>query len=149
LVKIICYCLNPNHYHFILRQLVDGGITQFMRKLGTSYAKFFNIKYNRSGYFFQGKFKSKHIDTNEYLLWLSGYVNGNAEIHKIAKAENYKWCSYRDYLGLRKGTLCSKEIILDQFKNTEEYKKYVEMVIKESSGRKDLEEYFIEEMEKV
>ena len=52
LVEIICYCLNPNHYHFILKQLVDGGITQFMHKLGTSYAKFFNIKYDHSGWLF-------------------------------------------------------------------------------------------------
>lgn len=73
-------------------------------------------------------------------------MNGNAEIHKIAKAENYKWCSYQDYLGKRNGTLCNKEIILSQFKNTEEYKKYVEMTIKESSKRKNMEEYFIEKI---
>ncbi|MEA2098000.1 MAG: transposase, partial [Patescibacteria group bacterium] len=140
--KIICYCLNPNHYHFILKQLTENGIAKFMQKLGTSYTMYFNIKYDRSGSLFQGPFKSKHIDTNEYLLWLSGYVNGNAEIHKIAKAENYKWCSYQDYLNKRNGTLCNKKIILDQFKNMEEYQKYVKMVIEESNKRKDLKKYF-------
>ncbi len=146
LVDIICYCLNSNHYHFILKQLMNNGISKFMHKLDLGYAKYFNIKYDRSGSLFQGSFKAKHIDTNEYLLWLSGYVNGNAEIHKIAQAENYKWCSYRDYLNKRQGTLCNKEIILSQFKNTEEYRKYVGMVIQESSKRKDMEEYFIEEI---
>jgi len=144
LVEIICYCLNPNHYHFILRQLVDNGIIKFMHKIGTGYPNYFNIKYDHSGHLFQGRFKAKHIDINEYLLWLSGYVNGNAEIHKIAKAENYQYCSYPDYLGSRNGTLCDKEIILSQFKNSEEYRKYVEMVIRESSKRKDMEKYFIE-----
>lgn len=144
LVEIICYCLNPNHYHFILRQLADNGIIKFMHKIGTGYPNYFNIKYNHSGHLFQGRFKAIHIDTNEYLLWLSGYVNGNAEIHKIAKAENYKWCSYQDYLELRNGTICNKEIILSQFKNVEEYRKYVEMVVRESGKRKDLEKYFIE-----
>lgn len=144
LVETICYCLNPNHYHFILRQITDNGISEFMKRIGTGYTTFFNQKYNRSGSLFQGPFQAKCINANEYLLWLSGYVNGNAEIHKIARAENYKWCSYWDYLGKRNGTLCNKEIILSQFRNMEEYKKYVDMVIKESSKRKDLEEYFIE-----
>ncbi|MCK4891204.1 MAG: hypothetical protein KAS78_00915, partial [Candidatus Pacebacteria bacterium] len=114
------------------------------RKLGTGYTMFFNKKYNRSGSLFQGRYKLIHIDTNKYLLWLSGYVNGNAGIHKITEAENYKWCSYPDYLNKRNGTLCSKDIILSQFKNLEEYKKFVDMTIKESSKRKDLEKYFIE-----
>ena len=145
-VEIICYCLNLNHYHFILKQLTENGIAKFMQKLGTSYTMYFNIKYDRSGSLFQGPFQAKHIDTNGYLLWLSGYVNSNVEIHKIAKAENYKWCSCQDYLGKRNGTLCNKKIILSQFKNIEKYREYVKMIIKESNKRKDLEEYFIEEI---
>lgn len=146
LVELICYCLNPNHYHLILKQLEDNGVSKFMKSFGTSYTMFFNQKYNRSGSLFQGKFKAVHIETNEYILWLSGYINGNAEIHKIAKADNYLWSSYQDYLGLRNGTLCNKEIILSQFKNINEYKEYVEMVIKESGRRKDgMKEYVLEE----
>ena len=146
LIDIIAYCLILNHEHLILKQLVENGISKFMHKLDTGYTKYFNHKYDRSGSLFQGRFKATHIDTNEYLLWLSGYVNGNAEIHKIIKAENYKWCSYQDYLGKRDGTLCNKEIILSQFKNLDEYTNYVNMVIEESSKRKDLEKYFIEEI---
>ena len=144
LAEFICYCLNPNHYHFILKQLAENGIEKFMHKLGTGYATYFNLKHNHSGHLFQGPFQAKHINTNEYLLWLSGYVNGNPEIHKIAEAENYRWSSYQDYLSKRNGTLCEKEIILSQFGNADEYKKYVEMVIKESGKRKDLKEYFLE-----
>jgi len=91
------------------------------------YANYFNAKSSRSGSLFQGTFQDAHIDTNEYLLWLSGYINGNAEIHKIAKAENYKWCSYLDYLGERNRTLCSKDIILSQFKNLKEYQEFVRL----------------------
>ena len=144
LVEIVCYCLNSSHYHFLLKQLVDNGIEKFMHKLGIGYTKFFNKKYNRSGSLFQGTFKAIHIDSNEYLLWLSGYINGNIEIHEIDKAKKHKWCSYSDYLGKRKGTLCKKEIILSQFKNLEEYENFVNMTIKESKKRKDLEKYFIE-----
>ena len=144
LVDIVCYCINSNHYHFLLKQVSDNGIEKFMHKLGVGYSKYFNHKYDRSGSLFQGTFKAVHIDSNEYLLWLSGYVNGNIEIHKIAKAENYKWCNYQDYLGKRNGTLCNKEIILSQFRNLEEYKEFIKMTIKESEKRKDLEKYFIE-----
>ena len=145
LVEFIDYCLNPNHYHFILKQLVEGGITLFMRKLGTGYTNYFNTRYHRSGSLFQGTFKSIHIKSNKYLLWLSGYVNGNSEIHKIAKAEKYSWCSYTDYLGRRNGTLCNKSIILDQFKNIKEYKEFTDNVIKEVKEHKDeVKEYLLE-----
>ena len=86
-----------------------------------------------------------HIKSDSYLLWLSGYINGNAEIHKIAKAEEWSWSSYRDYLALRKGTLCNKKIILSQFKDTSEYRDLVNMIIKESSqGKEELKKYFLE-----
>ena len=149
-VELICYCLNPNHYHFILKQLKKNGISRFMQSLGTSYTMFFNAKYNRSGSLFQGTFKSVHIDTNEYLLWLSGYVNGNNEIHQkrglasLKEAKPREWSSYPDYLGLCDEKLCNKKIILDQFPNAKEYKKFVEMVIKESRKRKDVEKYLLE-----
>lgn len=144
LVEFICYCLNPNHFHFIIKQLTNGGISEFMKRLGGGYTNYFNQKYDRSGSLFQGTFKAVHIDSNEYLLWLSGYVNGNAEIHKISNDKNNKWCSYQNYLSLKNKTFCNKEIILSQFKDMGEYEKYVDVVVKESGKRKDLEKYFIE-----
>lgn len=147
LVRIIVYCLNPNHYHLILKQSVEGGISEFMKRLGDGYTKYFNHKYDRSGALFQGKFKAIHIDTNEYLLWLSGYVNGNAEIHKIAKAKNWKWCSYLDYFRKKEEGLCSKskKIILDQFDDIKQYEKSIEIAIKEISRRKEeMKKYLLE-----
>jgi putative transposase len=100
MVEIVAYCLNPNHYHFILKQITKRGIEKFMQKIGTSYTKHFNQKYDRSGSLFQGTFKSSHIKPNT-LLYLSAYVNCNSEIHGIAKAQSYRWCSFSDYLGKR------------------------------------------------
>jgi len=122
LVDIICYCLNPNHYHLVLKQLVDGGISKFMHKLNLGYTHYFNRKYDRSGSLFQGAFQAVYIDNDEYFLWVSAYVNINAQLHGIIeKAENYPWCSYPDFLGLRNGTLCNKKAVLDQFKDLDEY----------------------------
>src|SRR3989344_2403952 len=77
LVNIVAYCLNPNHYHFLVEQLVDRGIEKFMHRLGTGYTKYFNLVSKRTGSLFQGPFKSIHIEDNEYLLHLSAYVNLN------------------------------------------------------------------------
>src|SRR3989344_6813463 len=55
LVDMVCYCLNPNHYHFILRQKIDGGISEYMKRLG-GYTKYFNIRYKRNGSLFQSVF---------------------------------------------------------------------------------------------
>src|SRR3989344_5935995 len=82
LVNFIAYCLNQNHYHFILEPLVEDGIQKFMHKLSTGYTNYFNDSHERSGALFQGRYKSIHIDTNEYLLHLSVYINLNNFIHK-------------------------------------------------------------------
>ncbi len=82
---------------------------------------------------------------DSYLLWLSGYINGNPEIHKICKAENWLWSSYRDYLGLRNGTLCHKIVVLNQFNSMQGYKNLVKLIIRESSQRKDeIKKYLLE-----
>ncbi|MDD5031680.1 MAG: transposase [Patescibacteria group bacterium] len=145
LVEFICYCLNPNHYHFILRQVLNKGISEFMKKLAGGYTCYFNIEYKRSGSLFENTFKAIHIKSDSYFLWLSGYINGNAEIHKIARAENWIWASYLDYMGKRGGTLCNKEIILSQFENKDEYKDLVDTIIKESSqGKEEMKKYLLE-----
>ncbi len=146
IVETICYCLNPNHYHFILKQLRDNGITEFMRKVGIGYTNYFNKKHNHSDYLFQGKFKSIHIDTDEYLIWLSAYINLNPKLHKITNnLKKYPWSSYLDYIGLRNGTLCNKDIILNQFppKNYT-YKNFIDACLPAMKMRKNLQKYFIE-----
>ena len=137
LIEILTYNLLPNHFHIILKQLANGGISEFMKRLGGGYTCYFNEKYHRAGSLFQGTFKAIHIATNEYLLWLSAYINGNTEIHKIARAENWPWSSYRDYLGNRQGMLCNKKIIFDQFTDVQEYKNLVKIIIKDSARAKN------------
>ena len=83
LVNIIAYCLNPNHFHLILEQLKDGGISEFMKRLAGGYTGYFNQKNDRSGSLFQGVFKDVHIDSNEYLLHASAYVNLNDRVHQL------------------------------------------------------------------
>src|SRR3989344_2240785 len=73
-VSIVAYCLNPNHFHFVLKQLVDGGISKFMQKLQGGYTYYFNAKSSRSGSLFQGTFKSQIIDNENYFNKIIGYT---------------------------------------------------------------------------
>jgi len=145
LVEIICYCFNPNHYHFILKQIENGGISLFMSKLGNSYTKYYNTKYSRSGPLYSGKFKSIHINSNEYLLYLSAYVNSNNFIHGYDDNEDWPYCSYPDYVGERAGKLCQKEIILGQFDDDQKkYEKFCRNNGLFLKNKKESERYLLE-----
>ena len=141
LVNFVCYCINPNHYHFILEQLGENSISKFMHRLGTGYTNYFNKKYERSGTLFQGAFKAIHIDSNEYLLHLSAYINLNRRVHKLgSEASKSSWEEY-----VRgDGRLCKKDIILRQFKNKEDYCKFAEASLEDIIARKDMEKLRME-----
>ncbi|OGI26349.1 MAG: hypothetical protein A3J76_04265 [Candidatus Moranbacteria bacterium RBG_13_45_13] len=142
-VEIIAYCLNPNHFHLLLKQIVESGISEFMHKLGTGYTMYFNKKHERAGALFQGKFKFTHIENNAQLLYVSAYVNCNSEIHGIEKAKNYRWCSFSEYLS-GKRILCNKKIILDQFRDSEEYGLYAKENAASIKERRQMEKLIIE-----
>lgn len=126
LVDILCYCLNPNHFHFILRQAGERGVEKFMQRLGTGYTKYFNTKYERSGALFQGKYKSSHIDTDAYLLHVSAYVNLNDKCHKFEDGSVLSKSSWGEYIGTADEQFCDKDIILSRFNDKEEYREFAE-----------------------
>lgn len=140
LVKLIAYCVNPNHFHFILEGTREKGIEKFLHKLSMGYAKYFNAKYKRSGALFEGKFKAKHIDSNEYLLHLSAYINLNDKAHgrghSVSEFSQSSWDEYASESCQNK--LCDNQIVLNQFKNRDEYKKFAEGALTNIIERKML-----------
>lgn len=78
LVAIGAYSLMPNHFHLQLKEIREGGISTFMQKLGTAYSMYFNIKNDHTGGIFVKPFRSKHIDNDEYLNYLTQYIHLNA-----------------------------------------------------------------------
>ena len=137
LVEINAFSLLSNHYHFITKQKLDRGIERFMQKLGNSYTKYFNEKYDRNGALFQGKFKSTRIASTGQLLRMSVYVNCNSEIHGISSARNCKWCGFPEYLNEREKGLCDKKTIISHFRNKKDYQNYAEENIKDFQERKE------------
>jgi len=77
LVAIGAYCLMPNHFHILLTPLVEDGVVIFMRKLATGYSMYFNKKHHRTGSLFEGRFKSEHVDSDNYLKYLFSYIHLN------------------------------------------------------------------------
>lgn len=125
IVEIVCYCLMPNHFHFLVKQLKDGGITEFVSKLSNSYTKYFNTKHTRVGPLFQGEFKAVLVTSDEQLIHVSRYIHLNPAVAYLVKnLDQYEWSSYSEYIHGRTG-LSVKKDILAFFKSSEEYKKFI------------------------
>jgi putative transposase len=114
LVDICAYCLMPNHFHLLMREVQEDGISRFMQRLTTGYTMYFNKRHERSGALFQGKFKATHSDNDAYLKYLISYIHLNPiklidskwkedGIKDQKKAEDFlgrfRYSSYLDYLG--------------------------------------------------
>lgn len=148
LVEILTYCLNPNHYHFILKQVTNKGIERFLHKLGTSHTKYYNKRNKRSGALFQGVFQSIHINSNEYLLYLSVYVNKNDFIHGYENNADWKYSSLHHYLGKRKNSLIKgEEIILGQFigEGAQQYAEFLDKNALHLKQKKEIKAYLLED----
>ena len=129
LLEIICYCLMPNHFHFLVRQLVADGLAMFMSQICNSYTKYFNIKYKRVGPLLQGSYKAVLVDSDEQLIHLSRYIHLNPIVSGISKDLNsYKWSSYPEFLTNSIG-ICSKSVVLDFFPSIQKYIDFVESQI--------------------
>jgi len=86
IVDIGAYCLMPNHFHILVREKTENGISKYMLKLMTSYSMYFNKKYKRTGKLYEGVFKSTHANTDRYLKYLYSYMHLNP-----AKLKDKNW----------------------------------------------------------
>ncbi|MCD5384619.1 MAG: transposase [Candidatus Pacebacteria bacterium] len=144
LVEVIAYCLNMNHYHLILRQVAENGISEFMKRLGGGYTYYFNEKYDRSGVLFQGKYKHKHIHNDTYLKHLSVYVNLNYEVHKYSgpTSTSFYSSSWDEYVdsGKVRYKMCTTNIILSDFSSIEDYKVFASEALNIILKNKEIKE---------
>jgi putative transposase len=86
IINIGAYCLMPNHFHILVQEKIEGGISKYMLKLMTSYSMYFNKKYDRTGKLYEGVFKSTHVNKDTYLKYLYSYIHLNP-----AKIINKNW----------------------------------------------------------
>lgn len=125
MVEIIAYCLMPNHFHLLIKQVRENGITEFMSKVTNSYTKFYNTKYDRVGALLQGMFKAVIIESDEQLIHVSRYIHLNPTSSFLVKSiDQYEWSSYNEYCANSFG-VCSKEEVLSHFKTHQDYQQFV------------------------
>jgi len=152
LVEILAFVVMPNHFHLLLRQIKENGISNFMHKLGTGYAMYFNQKYERAGSLFQGTYKAILVNQEAHFIHLPYYIHFNPldlkfpewrdrEIKNYKQAmkflENYRWSSFLDYIGKKNfPSVTQREFLNEFFEGPENYKKDAMKWLKEM----DLEE---------
>ena len=107
-VDIVAACLMPNHYHFLMSPLQDGGISKFLHKVGLSYTNYFNKLHERKGRLFESTFKAKHVDSHDYATYLTQYIHLNpvdlfrtksGTKETLSAVKTYPWSSLPIYLG--------------------------------------------------
>lgn len=134
LVSIGSFCIMPNHFHILITQIDENGISKFMQKLLTAYSMYYNKKYKHAGGLFEGKFKSEHLNNERHLKYLFSYIHLNSikliqkdwkEVGIKNKKEaleylhNYQYGSYLDYLEEKRvqNNILNKEAFPKYFPN--------------------------------
>lgn len=128
LVEILAFCLMPSHFHFLLRQKKDGGISKFLSNFQNSYTRYLNTKRERDGAIFLDQFKAVLIVTEEQLLHVSRYIHLNPYTSYVVKDLGslllYPWFSLPEYLD-NKPQMCELETIMSFFKKPEDYLNFI------------------------
>jgi len=117
IVAIGSWCIMPNHFHILAKEIVEGGISKFMLKLLTGYSMYFNTKYFRKGTLFDRPYKAKHLDSDKYLKYQYAYIHLNpigiidkgwkekyiSDRNRAKKfLDEYKYSSGMDYRGVKR-----------------------------------------------
>ena len=125
-VQILAYSLMPNHFHLLVKQLIDGGITSYIRHLANSYSHYVSVKHKRSGPLFEGRFKNVLIESQEQLIHVSRYIHLNPLVSNIVSdLKSYPWSSYLSYIKGREDYLCDSAMVTEHFKSGKDYESFV------------------------
>lgn len=112
--EVYGYCLMSNHIHLLIKECKQT-ISQVMKRIGTSYVYWYNMKYERSGHLFQGRFKSESVEDDKYLLVVLRYIHLNPiKAGLVEEAADYKWSSYSEYIN-QKNNLTDINFVLSIF----------------------------------
>ncbi|MDO8552406.1 MAG: transposase [bacterium] len=145
LVDIHAFCLMGNHYHLLVSELVERGISVFMQKLNMGYAKYFNERYKRTGVLWQGTFKKIHVTNDAHFLYIPYYIHLNpldftmpewrdGKVKDAARAlellHAYRWSSHLDYLGEKNfPSIIRKDFLSDNLGTRNDYEKEIANII--------------------
>ena len=128
LVEIYAFAFMPNHYHLLLKQAQDGGISRFISNFQNSFAKVFNLKTERTGSLFQSQFKGKRPETDEEFLHISRYIHLNhvsSCLLEFDKLKDCPWTSFGSYAQALVTPFVQTEPLIELAGSTQAYLKFV------------------------
>ena len=128
-LELTCFCLMPNHFHLLIYQHQQGAMAGLMRSLLTSYSRYFNKKYQRSGPLFESRYKASRIDADNYLEHITRYIHLNPR-----QWRGHEYSSLKYYLLQNQESWIRPNRILALFKSPHEYEQFVE----DYSGHKQM-----------
>ena len=128
LVDVFSYCFMPTHFHFLLKQTEDNGISKFISQFENSYTRYFDTRNERQGGIFLNQFKAKRIELGEVLLHVQRYIHLNPYssclVKDIDQLINYEYSSLSEYLDDRITGLCNQESVMSLFKNKKMFRSF-------------------------
>lgn len=145
-MQLVSYCLMPNHYHLLIKQIKKDSISKFIKQLTNAYTLYFNQKYKRVGGLMQGRFKAVNIENDDLLLHISRYIHLNPIIANLTKEiRGYKWSSLIAYLDNINNPVLSKDLILSFFRSRHTYKDFILDQIDYAKNLDLIKHYMLEE----
>lgn len=154
IVAIGAYCLMPNHFHILIKQTTENGLSMFMQKLTTGYSMYFNRKHDRVGPLFQSRFKAEHVNEDGYLKYLFAYIHLNSiklieprwreeGINNTYKAKqflkDYKYSSYQDYTNntREEALILSRSEFPEYFESMVNHAEFINELLKPNNREND------------
>ena len=132
-IDTICYCLMPTHFHMLI-QVTSEDIRNIQKSIGiwlSSYTKAINKRFDRKGSLFQQHTKARLIKDDRDIITVLTYIHQNpVRAGLVQRIEDWTYSSYRDYLGLRNGTLPKKDLVFAYYSSISEFRRFSEQMIK-------------------
>lgn len=139
-ILILSFCLMPNHFHFLVQQAIENGISHFASDFQNSYTKYFNTKHERKGSLFLDQFKAVRIETDDQLVHVSRYIKLNPYssylVKTLPEVVNYPWSSFKEYINPLPLDISEKDLVLSFFKTPHGYQNFI---LDNASYQRDLE----------
>jgi len=157
-VALISYCLMDNHFHLLLRELVENGISKFMQRVSKSMASHFNAKYRGSGSLFQGPYRARIIEDDVYLQYVATYINIKNPFERfpggLGRAvknfpEAYTWAtqypfsSTADFAGIRSSSLIDQTLRRELFASPQEFRTAAQELMEDRVALTDTHQFLV------
>jgi len=124
-VHLYAFCLMPNHFHLLVKNIEKEGVSKLMRRVLTGYSSYFNNKQGRQGPLIQGSYRAVNVGTGEQFIYVSRYIHLNpVNAGLVKKAKDYEYTSYKNYLEKKKFAwlkLNEQLLLSTDYRNIESY----------------------------